>query len=383
MNVALVTEFAGNKKEPLSALLERVHAAFLSSGLGQPTVQFTFADAPVPGFTSSVDRVLKRHPELKSFESSASAMPGGAAVRMISNGTTSPAAGHTVPFWTLLTIAAGVPRSFPFHQFAIHFQSPAFGDGQPDNRPLFSMPPGIVVTDSWWVNGRTRSVTVVRCVSVDPSEKSLPPPPDAIARVLDACGKAKKTVQVPLAQTAEATDPRPASTSPDTLKAVGELIVDHRARLAEIVDQANLPHDLPPALEALQMIRSDATGPKKPALVKAFKPMGYDCRGDSGTFTLRRRTPNKLTVEVYLDVGTWSRSVTGFFTVTGFGFGAKLPLPVSKRAIGAGQYTIGDGAHWQKIVDNLAALVAELDRTFVPAIERVSPPVPEWYKPES
>ena len=34
------------------------------------------------------------------------------------------------------------------------------------------------------------------------------------------------------------------------------------------------------------------------------------------------------TVEVYLDVGTWSRSVTGFFTVTGFGFGAKLPLPV-------------------------------------------------------
>ena len=75
MNVALVTEFAGNKKEPLSALLERVHAAFLSSGLGEPDVQFTFADAPVPGFTSSVDRVLKRHPQLKPFESNASAMP--------------------------------------------------------------------------------------------------------------------------------------------------------------------------------------------------------------------------------------------------------------------------------------------------------------------
>jgi len=383
MNVALVTEFAASKKEPLSAVLERIHAAFVSSGLGEPTVQFTFADAPVPGFTSSVDRVLKRHPQLKEFESSASAMPGGPLVRMISNGTTSPSAGRAVPFWTLLTIASGVPRSFPFHQFAVHFQSPAFGDGQSDTRPLFAMPPGIVVTDSWWVNGRTRSVTVVRCVTADPAGKSLPPPTEAVAMVLDACGKAKKTVQIPLAQTAEAPDPRPAAAPSETLKAVGELIVDHRARLAEIIDRANLPHDLPPALEALQMIRSDATGPKKPALLKAFKPMGYDCRGDSGTFTLRRRTPNNLSVEVYLDVGTWSRSITGFFTVTGFGFGAKLPLPVSKRAIGAGQYTIGDGEHWQKIVDNLAALVAELDRTFVPAIEQVSPPVPEWYKPES
>ena len=99
--------------------------------------------------------------------------------------------------------------------------------------------------------------------------------------------------------------------------------------------------------------------------------------------TLRRRTPGNLTVEIFLDVGTWSRSLTGFFSVNGFGFGARLGLPVSKHAIGRLQYPIGDGEHWQQIVDNLAALVAELDRTLVPAIEAVSGPAPAWYSPES
>jgi hypothetical protein len=69
--------------------------------------------------------------------------------------------------------------------------------------------------------------------------------------------------------------------------------------------------------------------------------------------------------------------------VTGLGFTARLPLPVSKRAIGGGQYKIGDADHWQKLVENLAALVAEFDRSFVPLVEAASGPSPEWYKPAS
>lgn len=111
--------------------------------------------------------------------------------------------------------------------------------------------------------------------------------------------------------------------------------------------------------------------------------MGYDCRGDSSTFTRRRRTAGNLTVEIGLDVGTWSRSLTAHFRVSGLGFGTVLPLPVSKRTMGSGQYPIGDAERWQQIVENLAALVAELDRTFVPAVEAAAGPSPEWYKPES
>jgi hypothetical protein len=35
------------------------------------------------------------------------------------------------------------------------------------------------------------------------------------------------------------------------------------------------------------------------------------------------------------------------------------------------------------VVEKLAALVAELDRTFVPAIEAAAGPSHEWYQPES
>jgi hypothetical protein len=179
----------------------------------------------------------------------------------------------------------------------------------------------------------------------------------------------------------------PAAAPPHMLRAIGEIVIDYKSRLPEIVERANLPHDLDDAQTERGKIHAfgagAATGPKKPVLVRAFQPMGYDCRSESGTYTLRRRTPGNLTVEIFLDVGTWSRSLTAFFSVNGFGFGARLGLPVSRHTIGRLQYPIGGGEHWQQIVDNLAALVAELDRTLVPAIEAASGPAPAWFSPES
>ena len=47
------------------------------------------------------------------------------------------------------------------------------------------------------------------------------------------------------------------------------------------------------------------------------------------------------------------------------------------------QFSIGSPDRWRQIVDNLAALVAALDRTFVPEIEAISGPSPEWFRPEA
>ena len=38
---------------------------------------------------------------------------------------------------------------------------------------------------------------------------------------------------------------------PDAARAVSDVVQDYRARLVEVVDRAALPHDLPPAIEAL------------------------------------------------------------------------------------------------------------------------------------
>lgn len=382
MHVALLTTFQASRKDPLGDVLTRIHAAFLTSGLGEPLIQFSFADGPLPGMVSSVERVIKRYPDLQRFVSTAPTMPTAPPVRMISNGKTSPAAGETIPFSTLVAIAKGVPRSFPFHNLAVHFKSPAFGVSFPIAGPLAAMDPGIVVHDSWWVSGRSRSVTAVASVDADPRSTTLPSPRDDVAAVLAACGKVKETTQVLLAASAQGSTI--AAAPQDVAQAVAAILIEYRDHLADVVERATLPHDLPTAREALDTVPLGQTsGPKKPVLVQAFKPMGYDCRSESGVFTLRRRTPGNLSVEISLDVGSWSNSLTASYSISGLGFGARLPLPVSKRDLRARQYQIGGAGRWQQIVDNLAALVAELDRSFAREIEAAAGPSPNWYRPKS
>jgi hypothetical protein len=95
-------------------------------------------------------------------------------------------------------------------------------------------------------------------------------------------------------------------------------------------------------------------------LERVFKPVGYTCRGESGTFTLRRRTTANLTVELSLDVGTWAHSVIAMFHVWGLGFRGLLSIPVSANALVHAQYPIGDADRWQKIVENLRAMGARI-----------------------
>ena len=71
------------------------------------------------------------------------------------------------------------------------------------------------------------------------------------------------------------------------------------------------------------------------------------------------------------------------FSVKGAGFKASLAIPVAPQDAAYGQYPIGDAAQWQKIVENLAAMVRELDRSFVPEIEQAAGPSPAWYQPAS
>jgi hypothetical protein len=386
MLLALMTTFAASRKEPLVTVLERVHAAINAADFGEPHVAFVLSDAPVPGGVSSVDRVLKRFPQLARFAQNLAPYPGGPETRVISNRTSSGTTGETVDFATLIEIARGVPRSFPFHTVGLHFSVPAFSAGMALPSTQAERMPGIDVRDSWWVNGRQRSVTALTFVDADPSARKLPQLPDSVAAVLAACGKVKKTVQAPLV-IGPAPPRRSLDTaSPEIAHALRAVVHDYRSRMTEVVDRAGMPHDLPPNREAAAPLGLTA-GPKKPELIRAFSPMGYDCRGESGTFTLRRRTPGNLTVELSLDVGTWSNLVMAIFRVqglvNGIGFKATLILPVARRAMVGSQYPIGDPERWRQIVENLAALVAELDRSFVPAIEAISGPAPDWYRPES
>jgi hypothetical protein len=138
MRVALLT--TASKKEPFGQMLDRVRQAFLDAGLAEPSIRFNFGDPLVPGFVSSVDRVLKRYPALERFVTDAEPMPGIAGARRISNGPLSPAAGETLPYETLQAIAAGVPRSFPFHNVCDRRAWPAHNRAPLISRPEYGEP---------------------------------------------------------------------------------------------------------------------------------------------------------------------------------------------------------------------------------------------------
>jgi hypothetical protein len=122
---------------------------------------------------------------------------------------------------------------------------------------------------------------------------------------------------------------------------VHAITADYRARLQEIVERAALPHLLAaPGADAHRDAGLDITpGPRKPALERVFKPMGYTCRGESGSFTLRRRTAANLTVELHLDGG--AHAILAIFRVWGLGFKGLLSIPISANAVAGAQYPIG------------------------------------------
>jgi hypothetical protein len=374
MRIALHTPFAASKKEPLAEMAGRVRRAFLDAGLGEPQIRFTMLDTWPAKSVSAIDRVLKRHPEMERFLGHRQLFGQAPGVRGLSNIET----GEVIEWATLESIAAGVPRSYPFGSAALHFYSPEFGERLIGLPAMAHSMPGVVITDNAWINGRERSLSAYTVVDVDETQKKLPPNPSNVDAVIKACGKAKKTVQVPILAPGGVLT---VSIPPANLEAVKVIVADYRARIKDVVAAAELPHSLPLAAEIRMQYLGVTAGPRKPALVAAFKPMGYDCTGGTGQFRLRRRTGGNHTVELYLDVGTWSHSVTAIFMVQGAGFKASLGIPVAVD--GYGQYPIGDAAQWQKIVDNLAALVRQLDRTFVPAIEQAAEPSPAWYQPPS
>jgi len=410
MRVALITTFAASRKEPLVAMMDRVHQGFVDAGL-QPFIHFNFADGGAVSF-SSVDRVLKRHPELERFVTEASPAPQlkipGA--RRLSNGPLSRGANEAIPYETLQAIAAGVPRSFPFHHLAIHFNSAEFGElmvmgaGAPGVAAgamvMGVMAPemiaGVLISDNWWVNARQRSLTACRFTEVELGAKKLPEPTGPLATVLAACGKARKTIQAPLPGTL---GPGPLqgvrlptgavipSANPEVLAAVKAISVKYRDSMAEIVARARMPHDLSGNAEMSDLAKGVNSGSKKPALERVFKPMGYSVSGGTGSamggFHLRRRTAANSTLELSLETGTWFHAVMAMFFVYGLGFKATLILPPTQKAVAGCQYPIGDAEQWQKVVENLGAIVAELERSFVPEVEAAAGPSPEWYQPES
>lgn len=374
MKIAVQLEYKADRKEPFGALLRRVAGAFDAAGL-EPATTASFSDSIVGGGVSATARALKKYPELQSFERNESMLPDTATVRGLAKTTPD----QPFAFASILALADGLPRSLPFYSAQVAFGHELFGGNADPSMTLVRLS-GIVASDTWWVNGRNRSLSAAYVVEGSSRSKTLTSPPPAVAAVLSALGKPKKSAQFLLPQDEASPDTLAQTAAPPPAAiAVSAIVARYRAGMAAMVGRLELPHTLLPLAPALHT--GAAAGPLKPALTAAFGPRGYDCRGESGVFTLRRRTRSNHVVDLVIDVGTWSRMVTPSYRVQGPGFTANLAIPVTANLMGTLQYPIGDQESWKRIVANLAVIFDELDRTLLPEIETAVGPAPDWFEP--
>jgi hypothetical protein len=368
MNVLVQYEYRASKKETYGVLLRRLNKSLVEACL-PVRYEFAFADSPVGGGVSAVDRAVKKFPQLAPLVRTA-ALPGilGSAQKTISGDDSN------LPFATLAELADGLPRSLPFHSARVRFTGSAFGVGPP------LVLAGIVAGDDWWVNGRQRSLLANFVLDVPASSapkssrgRALGPAPEGpLAVFLATLGKPAKTNRFPMiVNSVHAGESVPARS------ALTEITQKYRSKLGELVAEAAMPNSLPARADALKLA-TYAQHPLKPTLERYFRPLGYSCKGGVGTFSIRRRTAANHVVEIDLDVGTWSRLVIAHFRVHVPGFCCSLPMPVA-AGVDGGQYPIGDAERWEKIVENLAALSVLLDRQIVPEIDAIAGPAPDWF----
>jgi len=381
MKLYMRQEYRASRKEPFGAMLRRIYEGLGQGGL--PVMyRFTFADAMVSmGGVSAVARAVKKYPHLAPLVTTQPLPP---ALRVKDADRTGPPAimgdATKLEFAQLVELADGLPRSLPFRAADVRFYTDEFGKAPAmvasDNAATDALLQGHFNTgmragDTWWVNGRNRHLGAAYVVEVKEGTRKAPLPGGALGAFLATLGKARTAAQFPITETeaGEKVVVKGKGQAPPELVALGERL---RARLPELIAGAGMPHAIPSARA------EHGQSPLKPALEKYFKPLGYACKGGSGIFTLRRRTAANHVVEVNLDVGTWSRHLTGHFHVYMPDFQIRLPMPASPN-LSAMQCDIGDADRWEKLVENMAAFTAHLDREVVPEVERVAGPAPAWF----
>jgi len=230
MHVAVQLEFKADRREPLGDMLRRIAAQFEQAGLGV-TTSATFSDGMVASKTSAIDRALKKYPHLAAFLRDDAPLPNMPAMRRLTSQGTLPFAMEDV-----IALADGMPRSLPFHAVIVQFRHADFDGTSPEAlRPAPAF--GVIVHDSWWVNGRTRNLSAAYSVDVDGAAKKLPDPPASLRPVLDAFGKPRNRRQLVV----QAVDADEGSRDPGNAARLAPIVAAYRSAMQSLRSSSHDP----------------------------------------------------------------------------------------------------------------------------------------------
>lgn len=352
MPVFILATFKADKKEPFGAMVKRLGGLLAESGIS-PDFEFEFTDL-LGGSVSAVERAVKKQPQLGALVRN-SVVPG----LSIEGPPQIYGREGDLELEDLATLGDGIPRTYPFGTATVRWAGPEFGPEAPVGKPL-----GLQASDRWWISGRQRDLLLGYVQDAPGNVKKLPPLDGPLGALLAALGKPKSVNQFPTTESA----------SP-----LLDLQRGLREQIRAVGERHPSPHSLPELAQALAS-RTTTSFPLKPTLERFFGPLGYSIVGGSGIFRLRWKTTAGNVLELYLDVGTWSRAVSAQLRIFVPGHQAMAPLPVASGIV-APQYPIGEPSQWDAIVENLSALMTVLATEIAPVIDERTGPAPAWWEP--
>lgn len=354
------------KSDDPAAALERIEGAVARGGSDTHHIAFLFLDAVLRRQKSALEYLVKCYPVFEVFRTTAALLP---------QRETPMVTGEGVPAETLLEVARGIPRRFPFGTATFAWRDVAaldFTPGlpAPDNTAanLYARiagrvgMPGITLVSTWGVPKRSLDLTAVVRLSSENGEGKKPQLPQATRSLLDAIGRFRSddVFAVP--------DPG------ETLEVKAELSrVDDAFKRGRALLMQRLPA-LP--LQALEPRARDVSssfespGSVKEPLMQALAPLGYAPArgGGAGAMHFAKHTAEGHQLRVTVDRGTWANHFLGRFEIRSERWIRAMSIPLAPGDFPGQAYDLRDEHQIQRLCENLATVVAEIERVVYPPV---------------
>src|SRR5579884_1944737 len=312
-----------DKNDDTGTLVERVATAIAQSGSPDHPISFLFSNAMLGRQRSALDYLIKSYPVFEPFRSAIAFPTAGASVitNVVPNGEIPEDSG--IPFTTMLEVARGIPKRFPFGMATFAWRGVAALDlsaslpiadtaaGGMMGRILGRTGvPAITLLSGWGASKRSLDLTAVVRLHSTNAARGKPDLPDATRFLLESLGKRKTDDVYALPEPGEA-----AEQTKEAMRGVDDAF--RRARAELLARIAELP------LEPLET-RANAEQPGENAgsvrepLADALAPLGYAPlrgAGAPGLLVFAKRTAHNDELRVSVDRGTWSHHFAGRFEI--------------------------------------------------------------------
>ncbi|MEH6940228.1 hypothetical protein V7056_20640 [Bacillus sp. JJ664] len=375
-------DYTLNKHDKMELIFENIEKVLIKNRKQDKHNYFFFSDFTLKGHVSSVQRIVKKFPELAKFEIELEQDYAGeilkykALTNLPSNFSYYDHRYYkadvfdNVSFEVLKEIAYGIPRSFPCHKALFLFSGI---DWSYKNEEETLDGNSVMLINDWWTP--KRSILLKAKVSMEvPDEKcsKLKSLPKEIEEAISSIGRIKRN-------SLECVFSLEEKRKIDEIYEKCKQLLDTKYKRSEILDLISFPFDL-----SEEKFSTGAFNiPRKKTISKIVKKLGYNHlpkEGSSGFLVYGKLTENNNRIILEFDSGSTFYNLRCNVIIQGPGWEHSfMELPCIKNSYGD-FFPISDENSLEKVVSNFGVVVDLLENKCFIDLEKLHGPAPKWFQ---